>query len=409
MNHRLRGKLPRAYTRRDEGATIEDQRDRRLGHGIGRAALLALVALLMASCSDDAALPGDDPADDAGSSTDASEDGSADTEPSFVEVENPRRSEDDFHSGVAVLAYGNEGVRTFREKSAAALDRLAELQVNSVSLVFPLFQDDWRATEIGADPERTPSEENIEAFVEEAKRRGFTVLLRPTLDEESLTPDGEWRGSIEPADLDAWFSSYGRVMTIYGELAASADADVLAIGTELTSLHDERDRWRELIRDAREVFDGQITYATNWDAIAPAYVPSFIGALDFLSVDAFFPLEVADGADVGAIARGWRPWLRQLRNIGPPLEKIVFTEVGVRAQEGAYRKPYAWQHAGAASPQTQRRYYAATCESVAQRIGGLYWWVVDIHHPTEAELLEDFSPLGKPAEREIARCFQGLR
>ncbi|HEX6208500.1 MAG TPA: hypothetical protein VF058_09115 [Actinomycetota bacterium] len=328
--------------------------------------------------------------------------------PSFVEVNEPRTSEEDFQAGVAVLAYGDEEPDAFREKSAAALDRLAELHVNSVSFVFPVVQGDWRATEIGPDPERTPSDEAIRAFIEEAERRGFTVLLRPVLDEESLTPDGKWRGSIEPSDLDAWFASYGRLMKRYAQLSAEAGADILAVGTELTSLQDEAERWRRLIREVRRVFDGQITYATNWDAIGPAYAPTFVGALDFLSVDAFFPLEVGEAAAAGEMARGWRPWLRELRRMGPALRNVVFTEVGVRAQRGAHLKPYVWEHGGETDPETQRRYYAATCRAVGEEIGGLYWWVVDIHHAVEAEAVEDFSPMGKPAEEEMARCFRSV-
>lgn len=336
----------------------------------------------------------------------ASPQGDASPTPTHVEVTDPRTSDRDFYAGVAVLAYGNEGAETFRAKSAAALDRLAQLHVNSVSLVFPVFQGDWRATEIGPDPERTPSDGNIRAFIEEAKLRKFTVLIRPVLDEESLTPDGQWRGSIEPADLDAWFSSYTRLITRYARVAEGADADVLAVGTELTSLQDEGDRWRGLIGEVRRTFHGEVTYATNWDAVGPPYAPAFVGALDFVSVDAFFPLEAPEGAGSAAIAGAWRPHLAELRRLGTPMRRIVFTEVGIRAQEGAHRRPHVWEHQAAPSPETQAAYYAGTCRAVGDRIGGMFWWMVDIHHADEAESVEDFSPLGKPAERELARCFR---
>lgn len=354
--------------------------------------------------------PGPGPAatPDAQEETDQGGETEKEPEPSFVEVKAPRRAEDDFQAGVAVIAYGDDRPENFQTKSRAALDRLAELHVNSVSLVFPIYQDDWQATEVRPDPDQTPSDRNIAVFIREAKMRGFTVLLRPTLDEGSLTPSGHWRGSIEPASRDAWFASYRRVLTRYARIAAREEADILAVGTELTSLQDDRERWRGLIRHIRGVFDGTITYATNWDAIAPAHRPTFIGALDFLSVDAFFPLDVGPEAGVQAVADAWTPWIRELRGLGPPLGEIVFTEVGIRAQRGAYSRPYVWEHGAAASPSTQRRYYAGTCRATAERIGGLHWWTVDIHHPTEASSIEDFSPLGKPAEREIARCYRGV-
>jgi hypothetical protein len=323
------------------------------------------------------------------------------------EVRSPRRSEDDFHAGVAVLSYGDDDPDAYQAKSAAALNRLAELHANSVSLVFPVFQDDWRASEVRADPDQTPSDRNIATFIREGKMRNFTVLLRPILDEQSLIDDGQWRGSIRPADPDAWFESYGRLLLHYATIADREGADIVAVGTEFTSLQGDGERWRALISRVRDVFGGQVTYATNWDTTPPAHHPAFLGALDFLSVDAFFPLEAGPGAGVPQLAEAWRPWIEQLQQFGPSLDEIVFTEVGVRAQEGAYLRPHVWAHDAEASPETQRHYYAATCRAVADRIGGLYWWTVDIHSPVEAQTVEDFSPLGKPAEREILRCYRG--
>lgn len=368
--------------------------------------LAALVVLLTGCGIIEYAEPGDGHPTQEAPSAEGDAETAEETEDTFVEVMSPRRSEDDFHAGVAVLAYGNDEPEGFEAKSAALLDRLAGLHVNAVSLTYPLFQDGWEAAEVRADPRQTPSEENIATFIREAKRRGFTVLLRPVLDEQSLTSTGHWRGSIAPADLDAWFESYGGLLVRAARVADAEGADILAVGTELTSLHDERRRWRSLISGIRRSFDGQVTYATNWDATAPAHHPAFVEALDFLSVDAFFPLEAAPDAGVSELVEAWRPWIREVRRLGPPLGEIVFTEVGVRAQEGAHRRPYVWEHDAPPSAGAQRRYYAAACAALGDRIGGLYWWMVDIHHPTEAPSVEDFSPLGKPAERELARCFE---
>ena len=128
----------------------------------------------------------------------------------FVNVTNPRQKPEDFQAGMAVVIYGND--QEFEVKTRELLDYLARLEVNSLCLVFPLFQDNWTSSTVWVDEELTPSKERIRLFIRESHKRGFTVMLRPLLNEGSLVPDGKWRGSIQPQDIEAWFSSYGNIV-----------------------------------------------------------------------------------------------------------------------------------------------------------------------------------------------------
>lgn len=336
-----------------------------------------------------------------GGEEDGEEDGPGD-EPTPATVTSPRTDPSQFQAGVAVLIYGNEEPDRFRDKTRRALDKLVDLHANSVSVVFPVFQEDWRATEVVADQERTPSGDRLRWFVRAARERDFTVMLRPVLDEASLTDDGQWRGSISPSDRGAWFESYGELVAGYAALAAEEGVEILAIGSELTSLQDDTERWEALAERVRSVYDGQLLYAANWDAPSP----QMSGALDWHGVDAFFPLDAAEDAPVEDLATAWDPWLQELEAAGADLDRVVFTEIGVRAQRGGHRRPYVWEHGTPADVEAQERYYEAACETLAPAVGGLYWWRVDFDYPDAADSAESFSPLGKPAEDALRRCYR---
>jgi hypothetical protein len=310
----------------------------------------------------------------------------------------------DFHKGITVVVYWNN--EDFKATASNLLDRLAGLGIDNVSLVYPIFQEDWKSVEVYKDPERTLSKENIRVFVSEAHRRGFKVMLRPLLDESSLTPDGKWRGSIDPADKAAWFQSYTHLILGYAALAEEEDVEIFSIGAELTSLEDETDHWNKLIASVRRSFSGQITYSSHQNISATA---RFWPQLDFIGVDAYPPLNVPVDASVEELVAAWQPVVskmrRQCRALGIPL---VFTELGTRSQKGSHLQPWVWDHGTEIDLETQRRYYAASCQAASRLVVGIYWWAVFFNSQGDPQRDPGFNPIGKPAELEIARCYQEL-
>src|SRR5205085_12653878 len=119
---------------------------------------------------------------------------------------------------------------------------------------------------------------SLAAMVAQAKARGFTVMLRPLLDEASILP--HWRGEIAPASPAAWFASYGDLVLSYARMAQREGADSVGIGSELNSMEPNADAWRALIGQVRQVFSGQLTYSVNWGT---TFRTGFWELLDFLS------------------------------------------------------------------------------------------------------------------------------
>jgi glycosyl hydrolase family 113 len=320
--------------------------------------------------------------------------------PLTTTVLNPRHNPGDFQAGATVLVYGNDPA--FGAKTRTLLDRLAGLGANSVGLAFPIFQSDWRAADVHADPAKTPNLTNMALFVAEAHRRGYTVMLRPLLDEESLHPAGRWRGTISPADPVAWFRSYDALMVSYAQFAELNRVDVMDIGTEFVSLQARTSDWLKVIRDVKSAYSGEVTYSANWDAPYPA----FGSQLSFLSMDAFYPLRVPAGASIDSLKAAWRPWMDQIVRLGQTTGKrVIFSELGVTSETGSFQSPWTWQHGTGVSLETQRRYYAASCQATKPHLAGIYWWVFDLDPLTSPTTDVGYTPSGKPAEIEISQCF----
>ena len=147
------------------------------------------------------------------------------------------------------------------------LKEIAELDATHVSLVVPLYQEHGGSTRLSLHTRLSPSLGATAEAIRAAKRVGLEVMLFPIVRLSAPRSDREWRGTLAPADLDAWFASY---LDVLGDLAAVAGltgATRLAIGSELSSLDGEVARWAKVIERIRAVFPGILVYSPS--AFAP--------------------------------------------------------------------------------------------------------------------------------------------
>jgi Glycoside Hydrolase Family 113 len=318
-----------------------------------------------------------------------------------MRVARERTSPADFEAGFSLLVYSGDS-------SPAAgygevLDRMVALNVNSLAIVFPIYTDDVRSTTVRRGPD-TPPDEHLAALVRGARARGFSVMLRPVLDEASILPS--WRGAIRPRDAAAWFASYGALIVSYAQLAQREGADSLAIGTELTSMETYVTSWRSLIDQVKQAYAGRTTYAFNFGS---TFQTGFWPQLDFVSVDAYFPLDRAPvSATPAEMAADWRRWLTMIERIDAPFRKqVVFTEVGVVPKTGAHRRPWDANVQSGLDLDEQSAYYQATCDAAPGVVSGLYWWASGPSLPGDLAPT-DYSPLGRPAENVVRSCYERI-
>lgn len=309
-------------------------------------------------------------------------------------------SSDEFQAGMNLLIYGHPDLLEARWM----FTHLRELGVNSVAITFPFYQRDWEANEVMINPAITPTIIELQGLIEEAHAVGLSVMLRPILDEESLVTSNVWRGQIKPTDADAWFESYQSLLLTYAELAELTDVKVLNIGTELNSLQTHHtDQWKKLIKTIRQVYQGELIYSFNWDTVRDIPQSEFTELLDHVGIDAYFPLNTANGASVEILETVWHATLHEIKEFLQH-ESIIITEAGIIPIAGAYRTPYSWNIPnGQLDWEAQANYYEATFQVWKPYIQGIYWWTVTLtDDPGEI----NYSPLHSPTESVIKRHFR---
>jgi hypothetical protein len=258
------------------------------------------------------------------------------------------------------------------------------------------------------------SARGIRTLAAAAAERGMGVILKPHVWVGHYDVEGQARDEIG-FDTDAhwqqWEASYRRFMLYYADLAAAIDADVLVVGTELHRAAQSREAfWRGLIAEVRKRYGGALTYAANWYAEYEA-VP-FWDALDYVGVQAYFPLAKTTRPPLDTLRQGWQPHRAALAQMHRDTDRpVLFTEIGYRSIAYAARTPWRWperdeRHAPA-DPALQARCYEAFFQTFANAdwfAGAVLWkW----HPMPESRRRISFTPQHKPAIQVIRRWFGG--
>jgi hypothetical protein len=302
-----------------------------------------------------------------------------------------------FQRGFVLLGWKRD---TYLQPSSdAALRRMAAEGADHVAIFCQWFLGDSRASALMPDPARTPSDAALLHAITTAHALGFRVTLKPQVGIRS----GGWIGAAHPADLTAFWKGYSAMLLHYADLAQRAGASMLVVGTEMATMSSDEKRWRGLISDVRARFRGALTYAANYDEYQR--VP-FWDALDYIGIDAYFPLSAGTGAAPAKqkLAAAWaaRGYLRAMDALSRKTgRRVLFTELGYRAIGTAAAHPNDWQVPGTTDVRAQADAYEAFYSAVADEpwMAGVYWWAVN----PDGSPAQDYDPTGKPAEKVVAR------
>lgn len=257
------------------------------------------------------------------------------------------------------------------------------------------------------------SHRGIREITRQAHALGMNVILKPHIWIGGYDEAGN-RNEItfeSPSRWAQWEASYRDFLMTYAWLASDVEAEVLVLGTELQSVATSRPEfWRELADDVRSVYNGDLTYAANWHEEYETI--EFWDALDYVGVQAYFPLADGENPSLSALRSSWESHRRELvkvhRRTGKP---VLFTEIGYRSAHTTAQEPWRWPERGSENVRPdsslQARCYKAflsTMGEVTWFAGGIIWkW-----HPEGSKRRPTaFTPQGKPAEDVLRRGFTG--
>ena len=255
----------------------------------------------------------------------------------------------------------------------------------------------------------------LEATTRIARDRGIRTLLKPHLWITRMV-DGKWRTAIEmdsEEDWQRWFASYRTFILHYAKLAERNGMEALCIGTELhIAARDREADWRRLIAEIRGIYRGKLLYAANWYREFEEI--RFWDELDYIGIQAYFPLTEKENPTVEELKRGWQPHLDAIERVQKKFDKpILFTEVGYRSVPEAAIEPWKWpDHREPVKDdqgfEIQARCYRAFFEVFWDQpwFAGAYFWKwfprVDGDDPRRAI---GFTPQDKQAERILGSWY----
>ncbi|WP_296383332.1 glycoside hydrolase [Winogradskyella sp.] len=175
-------------------------------------------------------------------------------------------------------------------------------------------------------------------YIEELRKKNIKVMLKPQI----WVWRGEFTGLIEMATEENWKlleKSYTSFILEYAELAQEVNAEILCIGTELENFIKNRpDYWTGLITKVKSIYKGKLTYAANWDEFKRT---PFWNQLDFIGVDAYFPVSDNKTPTLEDCLKGWKthkPIVQELalkHNL-----PVLFTEYGYRSVDYSGKEPW---------------------------------------------------------------------
>ncbi len=322
-------------------------------------------------------------------------------------------SESNFEKAVSHTSFPIKGITVVappKAIGASAFRRLTDINTEWVSFV-PYGFTKKGGTDIKYNLERQwwgEKIEGIETCILEAKNQGLKVMLKP-----QVFIGGGWIGEM---DFDSeekwkiWEINYRKFILEYLNVAVKHEVEMFCVGTEFNIAVVKREKfWKELIKEIRLTYKGQLTYSANWDSYDKVGIWK---ELDFVGISSYFPLSDAKNPTVGLLVKEWKPIVRKLKAFSSSQKKkIIFTEYGYMSVDGCAGK--AWEiekakHNLNINHFAQSNAYDALWTSLVNEefwAGGFLWkWFPEgMGHEGYPE--KDYSPQDKPAEQVIKKWF----
>jgi hypothetical protein len=247
------------------------------------------------------------------------------------------------------------------------------------------------------------SKPGAKQYIESLKKKDIKIMMKPQI----WISRGEFTGYLKMTDETGWKaleSSYSKFILDFAQLAEDTKSEILCIGTELEQFVMNRpEYWNSLILEIKKVYKGKLTYAANWDEFKRT---PFWKALDFIGVDAYFPVSDVKTPSIEECIAGWLKHKAVISGISTKYNKpILFTEFGYRSVDFTGKEP--WQsdrNMGDVNLVAQTNATQALFDSFWNEnwfAGGFIWKWFHKHDKVGGANNNMFTPQNKPVEAVI--------
>ncbi|WP_435415435.1 glycoside hydrolase family 113 [Polaribacter aestuariivivens] len=244
-------------------------------------------------------------------------------------------------------------------------------------------------------------------YAERFQKEGVKIMVKPHI----WVYRGEFTGNIKMTSEENWQvleNSYLSFILTYANAAEKLKADIFCIGTELEQFVINRpDYWQKVIKEIRKVYKGKLTYAANWDEFKR--VP-FWSELDFIGVDAYFPLTDKKSPSVADFELGWTPHKNEIIKVQKQFNKpVLFTEFGYRSVDFSGKEPW---NSNRVEDSVNLKAQVNGLQAIHNQFwkedwfaGGFVWKWFHSHERVGGEKNNRFTPQNKPAEELLRTLY----
>ena len=356
-----------------------------------------------------------------------------------------------FVKGISWGWVGSRGEYASPE-AAESMRKLAETGAEWVCIAFAANLNTPHDTDFtwGDENSWMVTDDELREAIDLARENGLKVMLKPVVN----CTDGTWRawirfyrpvtdeeraagttGEFDPwgdephmregevTDLEAWakwWDNYSAFLVHYAKIAQEKDVELFCLGCEMNSTEQFVDRWRELIAQVRDAYDGQLTYDINHGR--EAELPWW-DAVDVISVSAYYEVPPPEGSTVEEAIEATTAQeeiearlvgvKEQLAEVSRKWNKpILFIETGVTNVRGCARYPWSHPNANPDSPldeAEQANYYRAFYDVFWDEpwfMGFAWWdWPARLYDRDAAAENRGFCIYGKQAEDVVREWY----
>jgi len=291
------------------------------------------------------------------------------------------------------------------------IEPLKSVYANWVSIMPFGFMNNLNSTKLYYNhPQQWYGErlDGVEQSIEIMHKNNIKVMLKPQI----WIRKGEFTGYIEMLSEEDWASfesNYKGMILKFAEVAEQKKVEMFCIGTELNKFVTQRPEfWRSLIASVKKKYTGKITYAENWDKIKSV---SFWSELDFIGVDAYFPISDEKTPGSETINSAWKTINSNLKELSDIHQiPVLFTEFGYRSADFAGKEPWNSEKLeGQINQKAQVILLQGLFDNVWSKdwfAGGFLWkW---FHDPKNIMKWQEnrFSVHGKKAEKVLTSNYE---
>ncbi len=267
-------------------------------------------------------------------------------------------------------------------------------ELNSTEVQFNVSQQWWGETE-----------EGIRVTSQLLADKNVKRMLKPQI----WVLGGKFVGFIKmdnEADWEIFEDSYEDFILFYAKIAEQEGFEMFSIGTEMKTMVLERPQfWLELITKVRTIYKGKVTYAANWDSYKN---PKFWKQLDFIGIDAYFPLSDQKTPTVSELELAWVPIAQDIKHVSKKEGKpVLFTEFGYRSVDYTALEPWEGNH-NTVNHDAQINALTAVFKTFWKEewfSGGFLWKWYDNHSTAGGVENTRFTVQNKPAEDIVKQWY----